>query len=123
MGQCSLAAPCPRRLVVAKQLIMVEVRGKERNSEHAVQRRTPSSRTSISLQGRHDVAKCPAMKVKEADILIVPGYTNSGSGHWQSRWQAKLSTARRVEQAEWTKPVREHWCAALAEEVNRAERP
>ena len=63
------------------------------------------------------------MKVKDADILIVPGYTNSGADHWQSRWQAKLSTARRVEQAEWSKPVREDWTAAMASAVNDAERP
>jgi len=63
------------------------------------------------------------MKVSEADILIVPGYTNSGPGHWQSRWQAKLSTARRVEQAEWSKPVREDWVRRVVEEVEAAERP
>ncbi|MBX3567605.1 MAG: serine hydrolase family protein [Rhizobiaceae bacterium] len=63
------------------------------------------------------------MKVKEADILIVPGYTNSGPDHWQSRWQANLSTARRVEQAEWSKPVREDWTATVADAVNEAERP
>ena len=63
------------------------------------------------------------MKVKDADILIVPGYTNSGPGHWQTRWQEKLSTARRVEQAEWSKPVREDWTAAIATAVNEAERP
>ena len=63
------------------------------------------------------------MKVKDADILMVPGYTNSGPGHWQSRWQAKLSTARRVEQAEWSKPVREDWSANVAKAVNEAERP
>ncbi len=65
----------------------------------------------------------PAMKVKEADILIVPGYTNSGPDHWQSRWQARLSTARRVEQAEWSKPVRDDWTANVAKAVNEAERP
>jgi predicted alpha/beta hydrolase family esterase len=63
------------------------------------------------------------MKVKDADILIVPGYTNSGPGHWQSRWEAKLSTARRVEQAEWSKPVREDWTENVARAVNEAERP
>ncbi|MWC39023.1 alpha/beta hydrolase, partial [Brucella abortus] len=26
------------------------------------------------------------MKVKDADILIIPGYTNSGPDHWQTRW-------------------------------------
>lgn len=63
------------------------------------------------------------MKVKDADILIVPGYTNSGPEHWQTRWQSKLSTARRVEQAEWSKPVREDWTANIVEAVNAAERP
>ena len=64
-----------------------------------------------------------AMKVKDADIIIVPGYTNSGPEHWQTRWEAKLSTARRVEQAEWSKPVREDWTARVAEAVNEAKRP
>ena len=63
------------------------------------------------------------MKVKDADILIIPGYTNSGPDHWQSRWQGRLSTARRVEQAEWSKPVREDWTAEIAKAVNEAERP
>jgi len=63
------------------------------------------------------------MKVKDVDILIVPGYTNSGPDHWQTRWQNRLSTARRVEQAEWSKPVREDWVARVADAVNEAERP
>ncbi|WP_417434265.1 RBBP9/YdeN family alpha/beta hydrolase [Hoeflea sp.] len=63
------------------------------------------------------------MKVAEADILIVPGYTNSGPDHWQTRWQARLSTARRVEQDAWSKPVREDWTARFAQTVNDAEKP
>ncbi len=63
------------------------------------------------------------MKVKDADILIVPGYTNSGPDHWQTRWEQKLSTARRVEQAEWSKPVVEDWTAAVVKAVNEAEKP
>jgi predicted alpha/beta hydrolase family esterase len=51
------------------------------------------------------------MKVKDADILIVPGGAGCGPGHWQSRWQAKLSTARRVGPAD------------VAGAVNEAERP
>lgn len=69
------------------------------------------------------IATSAGMKVKDADILIVPGHTNSGPDHWQSRWESKLSTARRVEQAEWSKPVREDWSANVAKAVNRAERP
>jgi predicted alpha/beta hydrolase family esterase len=63
------------------------------------------------------------MKVKDTDILIVPGYTNSGPDHWQTRWETHLSTARRVQQAEWSKPVREDWTAAVAAAVNEAEKP
>ncbi|MBE7185318.1 MAG: serine hydrolase family protein [Methylobacterium mesophilicum] len=63
------------------------------------------------------------MKVKDTDILIVPGYTNSGPDHWQSRWEAKLSTARRVEQAEWSKPVREDWVDVMVKAVNEAKKP
>ena len=46
-------------------------------------------------------------------VLIVPGWRDSGPGHWQSRWQAKLSTARRVEQRDWEKPMRDDWVARL----------
>ena len=63
------------------------------------------------------------MKVADAEILIIPGYTNSGPDHWQSRWEAKLSSARRVEQAEWSKPVRGDWVAKVADEVNACSRP
>ncbi|MGX5720091.1 RBBP9/YdeN family alpha/beta hydrolase [Shinella zoogloeoides] len=63
------------------------------------------------------------MKVSEADILIIPGYSNSGPDHWQSRWQSKLSTARRVEQAEWAKPVREDWVQRVVEDVAAATKP
>jgi predicted alpha/beta hydrolase family esterase len=64
-----------------------------------------------------------SMKVKDADILIVPGYTNSGPDHWQTRWEAKLSTARRVEQAQWSKPEREEWTASVVKAVNAADKP
>jgi predicted alpha/beta hydrolase family esterase len=64
-----------------------------------------------------------AMKVKDADILFVSGFKDSGPVHWMSRWCERLSTGRKVEQAEWNKPVREDWVQALAEAVNGAERP
>ena len=63
------------------------------------------------------------MRTFDVDILIVPGYTNSGPDPWQSRWEAKLGTARRVEQAEWSKPVREDWMANVATAVNEADKP
>ena len=63
------------------------------------------------------------MKVKDVEILIIPGYTNSGPDHWQSRWEQRLSTARRVEQKEWSKPVREDWVEEIVKAVEAAEKP
>ncbi|MEN3791883.1 alpha/beta hydrolase [Fulvimarina sp. MAC3] len=63
------------------------------------------------------------MRVAEADILIIPGYKGSPDNHWQTRWERKLSTARRVEQREWSKPVREDWVAAVAKAIEAAEKP
>ncbi len=63
------------------------------------------------------------MRISDADILIVPGLGNSGPDHWQSRWQAKLSTARRVEQDDWDHPEREAWVNRLIEDVEKSSRP
>lgn len=63
------------------------------------------------------------MRISESEILIVPGYKGSGEEHWQSRWERRLSTARRVEQNEWAKPVLDDWTTAVAEAVNAATRP
>ncbi|MEM8750077.1 MAG: alpha/beta hydrolase [Pseudomonadota bacterium] len=63
------------------------------------------------------------MKVSEADIVMVPGYTNSGPDHWQSRWEAKMGTARRVQQDDWHKPVLEEWRARFVETVHEGSGP
>ncbi|MFM9152873.1 MAG: alpha/beta hydrolase, partial [Methylocystis sp.] len=49
------------------------------------------------------------MRVADADILIIPGLNDSGPDHWQTRWQIKLSTARRVQQKDWRRPCRYDW--------------
>ncbi len=63
------------------------------------------------------------MRTSDVDILIIPGWSGSGPDHWQSRWQAKLSTARRVEQADWYKPDRAEWAANIVAAVRAASRP
>jgi uncharacterized protein len=63
------------------------------------------------------------LRISDTDILIVPGLNNSGPGHWQSRWEAKLSTARRVNQDDWDHPTREAWVSRLIEEVTSSSRP
>ncbi|MBL0371415.1 serine hydrolase family protein [Rhizobium sp. KVB221] len=63
------------------------------------------------------------MKASEAEILIVPGYGNSGPDHWQTRWQSRLASARRIEQHSWDMPDRESWVSRIAETVKAAEKP
>lgn len=63
------------------------------------------------------------MRIADIDILIVPGWTNSGPEHWQSRWQRKMRTARRIEQAEWDKPRLDDWVERIVEDVRAAKRP
>ncbi len=63
------------------------------------------------------------MRVADIDILIVPGWTNSGPDHWQSRWQRNLKTARRIEQRDWDTPDCGEWAARIVTEVSAARRP
>jgi predicted alpha/beta hydrolase family esterase len=63
------------------------------------------------------------MRTSDCDIVMVPGYTNSGPEHWQTRWQRKLSTTRRVEQEDWDRPARDAWTARLRETVEACKRP
>ena len=63
------------------------------------------------------------MKIKDCELLIVPGLGNASPFHWQSRWQDKMSTARRVEQDDWNRPQCEAWTQRLIEEVGKAEKP
>ena len=52
-----------------------------------------------------------------ASILIVPGYQNSGEGHWQSLWEGALPDLHRVEMPSWEHPVRGEWVEALDEAI------
>ncbi|HEV3106772.1 MAG TPA: alpha/beta hydrolase [Trinickia sp.] len=51
------------------------------------------------------------MEVKR--VYVLPGYANSGPGHWQSRWEAADAAFARVQMPDWGEPVREDWCEAL----------
>jgi uncharacterized protein len=63
------------------------------------------------------------MKISETDILIIPGYTSSGPEHWQTRWEQKIQSARRVEQRDWLKPHFNEWQDNVVAAVDAATRP
>lgn len=47
-------------------------------------------------------------------VLTLPGWLDSGPGHWQSRWEV-LHGFVRVQQADWVWPRRGDWLARLDE--------
>lgn len=57
-----------------------------------------------------------------SDVLLLPGWQNSGAGHWQTLWEAQYGY-RRVEQHDWLHPLRGDWSARLEEVVVDAPRP
>jgi uncharacterized protein len=63
------------------------------------------------------------MRAADADIVIHPGYTGGTQDHWYSRWEKKLSTARRVTQRDWQGGSRDEWVETLTQTVAACERP
>lgn len=49
-------------------------------------------------------------------ILLLPGWQDSGPAHWQSRWQVAYGY-HRVQQHDWMRPLRGDWMMQLEEVV------
>ncbi|MCA0213260.1 MAG: alpha/beta hydrolase [Proteobacteria bacterium] len=58
-----------------------------------------------------------------ATFIIVPGWRDSGPGHWQSLWAERLAGARRVVQDDWISPTRDAWVDSLARQISQAPGP
>jgi uncharacterized protein len=56
-------------------------------------------------------------------IVIVPGWRDSGPGHWQSLWAERLAGARRIVQDDWVSPKRSAWVDSLARQIMQAPGP
>lgn len=50
-------------------------------------------------------------------IIIVPGWRDSGPGHWQSLWAEQLPGAVRVQQDDWITPSRSAWVASITRTI------
>jgi hypothetical protein len=48
---------------------------------------------------------------------MVPGFTGSGPGHWQSHWQRERAEYRRVDQRDWGHPEPGEWLRALDQAI------
>ena len=56
-------------------------------------------------------------------FIIVPGWRDSGPGHWQSLWAERLGNAVRVRQDDWITPSRQAWVATLAQTILQQQEP
>ena len=56
-------------------------------------------------------------------ILIVPGWRDSGPGHWQSLWADSIVGAVRVQQDNWIFPTRTAWVGRIAETILAQDGP
>ncbi len=58
-------------------------------------------------------------------LVIVPGWRNSGPGHWQSLWAQRVPGAVRVEMPEddWQRPKRNVWVQAIARTIRTQPGP
>jgi predicted alpha/beta hydrolase family esterase len=60
--------------------------------------------------------------MKPSNVLILPGWENSGATHWQTLWEQRHGYMR-VEQHDWMKPLRGDWLARLEEVVLACDEP
>lgn len=63
------------------------------------------------------------MSCNPPTIIIVPGWRDSGPGHWQSLWADSLPGARRTQQDDWIAPSRLAWVGSLARQILEAGGP
>lgn len=50
-------------------------------------------------------------------IIIIPGWRDSGPGHWQSLWAEQLPGTVRVQQDDWITPSRSAWVASITRTI------
>ena len=60
--------------------------------------------------------------MNSSTVLLLPGWQNSGPGHWQTEWE-RVHGDQRVQQHEWMRPLRGDWSARLEEVVADAAGP
>ncbi len=63
-----------------------------------------------------------ASGVGEVRVLLLPGWLDSGPGHWQTLWE-QASGWQRVVQDDWQWPRRGDWMARLEEALLADDRP
>jgi|GEM_PF-39036 len=61
--------------------------------------------------------------IMDTSVINVPGYGDSGPGHWQTLWEQANPAYRRVRQRDWHRPQVDDWVEALETEIRRSKGP
>jgi uncharacterized protein len=61
---------------------------------------------------KHKASSSAAWRREGVRVLLLPGWLDSGPGHWQTQWQQRHGFER-VEQDDWEWPKRGDWMARL----------
>jgi len=56
-------------------------------------------------------------------ILVLPGFGNSGPGHWQTLWEVRHPEWRRVNLEQWDAPRCQDWVETLEGVLRQCKRP
>ncbi|MEI9812547.1 MAG: alpha/beta hydrolase [Acidobacteriota bacterium] len=56
-------------------------------------------------------------------VLMLPGWNGSGPDHWQTLWEHKYPSLKRVEQRSWAEPRLRDWIDAISDRVWQADAP
>lgn len=57
------------------------------------------------------------MSATAPTLVIVPGWRDSGQGHWQTLWADQWPGAVRVRQDDWISPTRTAWVSAIGRTI------
>lgn len=80
-------------------------------------------RIQESSQHIEDSIYPTSKSVSKASVLSIPGWNGSGAGHWQTLWEQKYPHFRRVEQGNWSRPLRRDWTRQITAEIERIAPP
>ena len=64
----------------------------------------------------------PTVTKSPLRVLLLPGWLDSGPGHWQTLWESQHGDTR-VVQSDWLWPKRGDWMARLEEVLLESEAP
>ena len=58
-----------------------------------------------------------------ASLVIIPGWRDSGTGHWHSLWADQIPGAVRLNQDDWISPTRTAWVNAITRTILEQDEP